>query len=101
MQKSSSCGARCVLVASFGHTSLSTKRKVCKRNLVQPVKSPYHLLGLSLEQVDQMLEETTALKSSQWVPTTTFVDRLDKHEKEELEIQVVRRESVPPDTDNV
>lgn len=30
--------------------------------------------GLSLEQVDQMLEETTPITSSRWVPHYTFAD---------------------------
>jgi MFS family permease len=30
--------------------------------------------GLSLEQVDKMLEETTPSKSATWVPTQTFAD---------------------------
>lgn len=41
-----------------------------------------------------MLEETTARKSTGWVPTTTFVDQLDAHEKEDLEIEVSRHEDV-------
>ncbi|KAH7377429.1 general substrate transporter [Cadophora sp. MPI-SDFR-AT-0126] len=32
----------------------------------------YETKGLSLEQVDRMLEETTPRKSSKWKPTTTF-----------------------------
>jgi len=40
--------------------------------------------GLSLEQVDKMLEETTPRTSSKWVPHDTFMqkaDKLDHHEK--------------------
>jgi MFS family permease len=32
--------------------------------------------GLSLEQVDRMMEEVTPRKSSKWVPTTTFAQRM-------------------------
>jgi hypothetical protein len=41
--------------------------------------------GLSLEQVDRMLEETTARTSSKWVPHETFASRMDKAEKHELD----------------
>ena len=34
--------------------------------------------GLSLEQVDRMLEETTARTSAKWVPRSTFVDDADR-----------------------
>lgn len=33
--------------------------------------------GLSLEQVEQMLEESTPVTSSLWIPHTTFVE--EKH----------------------
>lgn len=34
--------------------------------------------GLSLEQVDRMLEETTPRTSSKWVPHETFASRNEK-----------------------
>ncbi|KAI8059359.1 major facilitator superfamily transporter monosaccharide [Gongronella butleri] len=37
--------------------------------------------GLTLEQVDQMLEETTPRKSAKWKPSTTFVDQMRAGEK--------------------
>lgn len=32
--------------------------------------------GLSLEQVDKMMEETSPRTSSKWVPTTTFANQM-------------------------
>jgi hypothetical protein len=37
--------------------------------------------GLSLEQVDKMLEETTAMKSGSWKPHSTFASELGLTEK--------------------
>ena len=37
--------------------------------------------GLSLEQVDKMLEETTPLKSARWRPHSTFASELGLTEK--------------------
>jgi hypothetical protein len=44
--------------------------------------------GLSLEQVDKMMEETTPRQSSKWVPTTTFASTMAEDgylKKERLE----------------
>jgi SP family sugar:H+ symporter-like MFS transporter len=38
--------------------------------------------GLSLEQVDRMLEETTPRTSSKWVPHETFAHRAEKKQME-------------------
>ena len=37
--------------------------------------------GLSLEQIDKMLEETTARKSASWKPQTTFASEMGLTEK--------------------
>lgn len=37
--------------------------------------------GLSLEQVDKMLEETTPRNSSRWVPHSTFAGEMGLTEK--------------------
>ena len=37
--------------------------------------------GLSLEQVDKMLEETNPRKSSKWVPHSTFAEQMGLTEK--------------------
>ncbi|WPH00676.1 Hypothetical protein R9X50_00350600 [Acrodontium crateriforme] len=37
--------------------------------------------GLSLEQIDKMLEETTPLKSGRWKPSTTFASEMGLTEK--------------------
>ncbi|KAL8998159.1 MAG: hypothetical protein Q9169_002713 [Polycauliona sp. 2 TL-2023] len=45
--------------------------------------------GLSLEQVDKMLEETTPRTSSRWVPHTTFASELGMTEKGTLAPEIV------------
>ncbi|KAI4188264.1 MAG: hypothetical protein L6R41_002262 [Letrouitia leprolyta] len=45
--------------------------------------------GLSLEQVDKMLEETTPRNSSRWVPHTTFAAELGLTEKGTLAPEIV------------
>ncbi|KAF2720112.1 putative transporter [Polychaeton citri CBS 116435] len=54
--------------------------------------------GLTLEQVDKMLEETTPRTSSKWRPTTTFASEMGMTEdgflKEEVVVQVERKGSV-------
>lgn len=45
--------------------------------------------GLSLEQVDRMLEETTPRTSSRWVPHTTFASDMGLTEKGVLSPEVV------------
>ncbi|KAF8539632.1 general substrate transporter [Trichophaea hybrida] len=41
--------------------------------------------GLSLEQVDRMMEESTPRTSSKWVPHETFASRMEKVEKHETD----------------
>ena len=45
--------------------------------------------GLSLEQVDRMLEETNARNSSKWVPHTTFAAEMGITDKGVLKPDVV------------
>jgi MFS transporter, SP family, sugar:H+ symporter len=51
--------------------------------------------GLTLEQVDKMLEETNARTSSKWVPTTTYAaqmgmtDKAHAHDIEHLEKEAI------------
>lgn len=45
--------------------------------------------GLSLEQIDRMLEETTPRTSAQWVPTMTFAAETGVDEKGQLSPEVV------------
>jgi SP family sugar:H+ symporter-like MFS transporter len=45
--------------------------------------------GLSLEQVDRMLEETNARNSSKWAPTTTFASDMGINEKGVLNPEIV------------
>jgi len=40
--------------------------------------------GLSLEQVDRMLEESTPRTSARWVPTTTFAAEVERDHDEKL-----------------
>lgn len=44
--------------------------------------------GLSLEQVDKMMEETTPRTSSKWRPTTTFAAEMGLKEGEKLDANV-------------
>jgi len=45
--------------------------------------------GLSLEQVDRMLEETTARNSSKWVPHSTFASEMGLTDKGMLAPEIV------------
>ena len=45
--------------------------------------------GLSLEQVDRMLEETNARTSSKWVPHTTFAAEMGLTDKGTLAPEIV------------
>jgi hypothetical protein len=45
--------------------------------------------GLTLEQVDRMLEETTPRTSSRWVPKTTFAAEMGLDEKGTLNPEIV------------
>lgn len=45
--------------------------------------------GLTLEQVDRMLEETTPRTSSGWVPKTTYAAEMGVTETGELKSEVV------------
>ncbi|KAF2403375.1 sugar transporter family protein [Trichodelitschia bisporula] len=46
--------------------------------------------GLSLEQVDRMLEETTPRTSAKWKPTTTYAAEMGMTEKGELKAEIVQ-----------
>ncbi|KAJ9645723.1 hypothetical protein H2199_002763 [Coniosporium tulheliwenetii] len=50
--------------------------------------------GLSLEQVDQMLEETTPRTSSKWVPHGTFADDATRHDMGKITEAVAEKETV-------
>lgn len=45
--------------------------------------------GLSLEQVDRMLEETTARTSSRWVPHSTFAAEMGMTDKGTLAPEII------------
>ena len=45
--------------------------------------------GLSLEQVDRMLEETNARTSSKWVPHSTFAAEMGLTEKGTLDPEII------------
>ena len=45
--------------------------------------------GLSLEQVDRMLEETNARNSSKWVPHSTFASQMGLTDKGTLAPEIV------------
>lgn len=45
--------------------------------------------GLSLEQVDRMLEETTPRKSSKWVPHSTFASEMGLTDKGVLDPVII------------
>ena len=54
--------------------------------------------GLTLEQVDKMLEETTPRTSGKWKPTTTFASQMgmtkDGYLKEDVIVDIERKGSV-------
>lgn len=50
----------------------------------------YEAKGVSLEQVDRMLEETTPRKSAKWVPTTTFASEMGVDEKGDLKVEITK-----------
>jgi SP family sugar:H+ symporter-like MFS transporter len=52
-------------------------------------KTNYFCPGLSLEQVDKLLVETTPRTSSKWVPTTTFASEMGINEKGGLNSNVI------------
>ena len=54
--------------------------------------------GLTLEQVDRMMEETTPRTSSKWVPRTTFAHEMGMTEKEGAAVNVEER---PKETQEV
>lgn len=45
--------------------------------------------GLTLEQVDRMMEETTPRTSAKWKPTTTFANEMGVNEKGELNSEII------------
>ncbi|KAI4723412.1 monosaccharide transporter [Aureobasidium sp. EXF-10727] len=53
----------------------------------------YETKGLSLEQIDMMLQQTTPRKSSSWVPTTTFAQEAEeKQEAGVSQIEMLNKE---------
>lgn len=58
----------------------------------------YETKGLSLEQVDRMMDETTPRNSAKWRPTTTYASEMGITEKgtlaEEIVVDVERKGSV-------
>ncbi|KAF2009098.1 general substrate transporter [Aaosphaeria arxii CBS 175.79] len=54
--------------------------------------------GLSLEQVDQMLEEVTPRKSAGWVPTTTFAAEVGMVEKNVVQHEEIEEPHTPRST---
>lgn len=54
--------------------------------------------GLTLEQVDRMLEETTPRTSAKWVPHTTFAHEMGMTEKgdriEQMQVPVQEKAKV-------
>ena len=49
----------------------------------------YETKGLSLEQVDKMMEETTPRTSAGWKPTTTFAAEMGLTDKGTLNPEIV------------
>jgi sugar porter (SP) family MFS transporter len=49
----------------------------------------YETKGLTLEQVDRMMEETTPRTSAGWVPTTTFAQEMGITDKGTLDLAIV------------
>jgi len=49
--------------------------------------------GLSLEQIDKMMEETTPRTSAKWRPTTTFASTVHTHRGEKATVEGVERPS--------
>ena len=49
----------------------------------------YETKGLSLEQVDKMMEETTPLTSAGWKPSTTFAAEMGLTDKGTLAPEIV------------
>jgi MFS transporter, SP family, sugar:H+ symporter len=47
------------------------------------------MLGVSLEQVDKLLVESTPRKSKHWMPTTTFASEMGIDEKGDGKITMV------------
>lgn len=48
----------------------------CTLSLIFAYFSVPEMKGLTLEQVDKMMEEVTPRKSAAWVPTTTFAEEM-------------------------
>ena len=49
----------------------------------------YETKGLSLEQVDKMMDETTPRTSARWKPTTTFAAEMGLTEKGTLAPEII------------
>jgi MFS transporter, SP family, sugar:H+ symporter len=50
----------------------------------------YETKGLTLEQVDKMMEESTPLTSAKWKPTTTFAAEMGLTDKGTLNPEIVQ-----------
>jgi hypothetical protein len=97
--KFSSFGVRFVSDAGFGHISRYTKLKVRLFRLFLSSLAYFAELivvfGVSLEQVDKLLVESTPRKSKYWVPTNTFASEMGIDEKSGSEdLQTVMIEDV-------
>lgn len=92
-RKCSSFGVRCALVVSSGRISSCMRLKVytlssLHRKSLQPNQSIKIIanltsfsIGLTLEQVDKLLVESTPRTSKNWVPTSTFTEQLKGESK--------------------
>jgi hypothetical protein len=58
-------------------------------SLVDNKTDPFLVLGVSLEQVNKLLVESTPRKPKGWVPTTTFASGMGLDEKDDLKATVV------------
>jgi hypothetical protein len=47
--------------------------------------------GLSLEQIDRMMEETVPRRSAGWVPTTTFATEIGMTKEEVHQVEVTQK----------
>lgn len=71
---------------------------LCFACLIYAIFLVYETKGLTLEQVDRMMDECTPLTSAKWRPTTTFASEMGITEKgtlaEEIVVDVERKGSV-------
>ena len=57
--------------------------------------------GLSLEQVDRMMEETTPRTSAKWVPHSTFAADMGMTDKGTLAPEVIEKDTGPTEHNGV